>query len=472
MRRAAILMAASVLSACSLAPKYVRPEAPVPSSWPAGDAYLIQSEAGLPSLSYRDIFGDARLQKLVEQALINNRDLRIAAASLTAARAQVRIQRAQQFPEIGVTGSVDHTDSDRTTAGGAGTGNSAGGTSYVLRGGVSSFELDLFGRLANATEAQRQQALASEAAVRTVRLGLVADIASAWTTYAADAELLRIAESTAANARRSVELTRARLAGGIVPRTDLRQAELILATAEGDVAAQKTALAQDVNLLQLLVGAPVDPALLPKGLGEVSDSIATLPPGTSSEVLLRRPDVIEAEYRLRAANADIGVARAELFPRISLTGLLGFASSSLGALFDGDSFSKSVGADASYAIFSAGGVRANIDVTKAQRDAALAGYEKAIQTAFREVADALARQGTISEELRAARARVAASADNARLAEARYRGGIESFLDNLDAQRSLYSAQQGEAATRLATVQNRIALYRALGGDQASEAKR
>lgn len=462
MKRIAILALPAALTACSMAPKYVRPEAPVPASWPVGDAYLAQSEAALPSLSYRDIFRDARLQQLVEQALANNRDLRVAAANLAAARAQVRVQRAQQFPEIAVTGSIDHSDS----SGSAGTG-----TSYALRGGVSAFELDLFGRLANATEAQRQLALASEAAARTVRLGLVADIASAWASYAADAEVLRIAESTAANARRSVELTRARLAGGIAPRTDLRQAELILLTAVQDIASQKTALAQDANLLQLLVGAPVDPALLPHGLEEVSASVATLPAGTRSEILLRRPDVLEAEYRLRSANADIGVARAELFPRISLTGLLGLASSSLGDLFSSHAFSKTAGADASYAIFSAGGVRADIAATKAQRDAALATYEKAIQTAFREVGDALARQGTIGEELRAASARVTASADNARLAEARYRGGIDSFLDNLDAQRNLYSAQQSEAATRLAAIQNRVALYRALGGDQASGAQ-
>ena len=453
---------ALALPACSMAPKYLRPEAPVPASWPAGDAYLIQSEAALPSVSYRDIFRDPRLQQLVEQALAGNRDLRVAAANLAAARAQVRVQRAQQIPQVGVTGSVDRTDAQGSPA----------ATSYALRGGVSAFELDLFGRLANATAAERQKALATEAAARTVRLGLVADIATAWATYASDAELLRIAESTAANARRSVDLTRARLTGGIAPRGDVRQAELILATAEGDVAAQKTALAQDVNLLRLLVGGPVDPALLPADLDAVAASIATLPPGTSADVLLRRPDVLEAEYQLRAANANIGVARAELFPRISLTGLLGLASDALGTLFSSGAFSTSLGADASYAIFSGGGARANVAVSKAQRDAALATYEGAIQTAFREVADALARQGTIGEELRAATAQVTASADNARLAEARYRGGIDSFLDNLDAQRSLYSAQRGLVSTRLTLVQNRVALYRALGGDQASDAAR
>jgi multidrug efflux system outer membrane protein len=468
MKQLAIVTLATALSACSLAPKYVRPEAPVPVSWPVGDAYLLQSEAAVPAISYRDIFHDVRLQRLVEQALVNNRDLRVAAANLEAARAQVRVQRAQQLPEIGVSAGVTRTNGNNTSSTGTGTTTSSTRTRYSVDGGISSFELDLFGRLANATEAERQRALGTEAAARTVRLGLVADLAAAWTQHAADAELLRIAEATAANARRSVTLTDARLKGGIAPRTDLRQAEQILATAEGDIASLKTALAQDKNLLQLLVGAPVDAALLPNGLDEVMNSVSALPAGVSSDVLLRRPDVLEAEYQLRAANAQIGVARAELFPRISLTGLLGFASNSLGSLFDSGAFGTTLGADASYAIFSGGGARANVDVSKAQRDAAIATYEKAIQTAFREVADALARQGTIAEELRAAGVGVSAAADTARLTEARYRGGIDSFLDNLDAQRSLYSAQQQEVGTRLTMMSNRIALYRALGGDQAS----
>lgn len=468
---AALACAGLTVSACSMAPPYRQPAPPVPPSWPVGDAYLARTEAMVPTLSYRDIFRDARLQALVEQALVNNRDLRQAAANLAAARAQVRVQRAQQFPEIVVGATASRSE------GGAGTNQNTGATtrtvarsSFALDAGISAFELDLFGRLANATDAERQRALSTEAAARTVRLGLVADLATAWANHAADAELLRIAQDTAASARRSVELTGARLKGGIAPRTDLRQAEQILFTAEADVAAQTTALAQDVNLVQLLVGAPVDPALLPVRLDEVVQSVAVLPPGTGSEILLRRPDVLEAEYALRAANAEIGVARAAMFPRITLTGALGFASNALRTLFDAGTFTKSVSGDASQAIFSAGGVRAGVAVSKAQRDAAVAVYEKAIQTAFREVADALARQGTIADEMRASSARVTASRDTARLTEARYRGGVDSYLLNLDAQRSLYSAQQQEIATRLTLVSNRVALYRALGGDQASPA--
>ena len=300
-----------------------------------------------------------------------------------------------------------------------------------------------------------------------MRLALVADLATAWAIYAADRDLLAIARETAGNARRAVELTQRRLEGGIAPRTDLRQAEQVLATAEGDLAELTAAVAQDENLIRLLVGGPVDPALLPAGLDEVFAAVAALPAGTDSAVLLRRPDVLEAEYRLRAANADIGVARAALFPRIALTGLAGLASDALGALFTGGALTATVGADAAYTIFDAGGRRADVAVSEAQRDAALAAYERAIQAAFREVADTLAVQGTIGEQLRAAQINREAAADTAALTEARYRGGIESFLANLVAQRSLYAARQRETAVMLTVVRNRIDLYRALAADAA-----
>lgn len=461
MRRAGLLVLAGALAGCSMAPKYVRGEAPVPASWPVGDAYVVQREAALPLVSYRDIFTDPRLQTLVSQSLINNRDLRVAAANLAAARAQVTVTRADQFPQVGAEASVMRD---------SGSDGRAASTSYDLSGGISAFELDLFGRLASATEAQRQTALSTEAAARTVRLGLVADLANAWAQYAADSELLAIARSTAESARKSLNLSRAQLAAGVVPRTTVRQAEQVLATAEADLAAQRTALAQDRNQVDLLVGAPADPSLLATSLGEVLASVRVLAPGTSSEVLLRRPDVLNAEYRLRAANADIGVARAALFPRISLTGLLGLASSSLSGLFSGGAFHTTLGGSASYSIFSAGAGPARVQVSQAQRDAALATYEKAVQTAFREVADALARQGTIDEELRAVTVRTDAAADTARLTEARYRGGVANSLENLDAQRSLYTAQRTLVAERLALVSNRVTLYRVLGGDQLAAA--
>ena len=461
MKRAPFLMIAAplMLAGCSLAPKTALPPPPVPQGWPVGDAYLIQSEAALPILSYKQLFTDARLQSLVKQALANNRDLRTAYANLAAARAQVRVSRAAQFPAIGVSASGDYAD--RGGTGGA-------GSSFALQGGVTAFELDLFGRLANANAADRDRALATEAASRTVRLSLIADLANAWAAYGADRDLLAIAQETATNARENVRLTKARLDGGVAPRTDLRQAEQILATAEDAIAQQQTAIAQDENLIRLLVGGDVEPALFPASLAEVTPAVAAPPAGMRSEILLRRPDVIQAEYLLRAANADIGVARARLFPTISLTGLLGFASDALSSLFDKGSFTWSAGGDASASIFDFGGRRAGVAVSEAQRDAALASYEGAIQTAFREVADALAVQGTIAERVRAAAANTEAAADTARLSDARYKGGVDSFLASLDAQRSLYAARRGEIATGLLLVQTRIALFRALGGDSSA----
>jgi len=444
------------LGGCSLAPATQLPPPPVPASWPVGDAYLAQSEAALPIVSYTEVFRDARLQQLIATALDENRDLRIAYADLVAARARVRAVRSGQFPSVSINGGATVTQS----------GDGDTRTSYDVRGGLAGFEIDLFGRLANATAAERDRVFATEAVARTVRLGLVADIAAAWATYAADRDLLAIAQATAGNARESVRLTTLRLEGGIAPRTDLAQAQQVLASAEQRIAEQTALLAQDVNLLRLLVGAEIDPALLPASLAEIADSYTPLPAGLDSGVLLRRPDVIEAEYLLRAANADIGVARAQLFPSLSLTGLLGLASSALADLFTGGAFTATAGADAAYTIFDAGGRRANVAVSEAERDAALAAYERSIQTAFREVADALANQGTLGERARTATVNRDAAATEARLTDARYRNGIDSFLDSLVAQRSLFAARQQQVGIELETLLNRTTLYRVLGGDQ------
>ena len=452
------LIPALALSACSLAPANRREPAPVPAAWPAGAAYRLQDQTALPAVSWRAVLTDPRLQTLIDRALANNRDLRIAAANLAAARARVAVSRAAQLPEVDLSaGATRHS-----------TGSGGPVTTVSASAGVSSFELDLFGRLANATRADQATALATEAAARTVRLGLVADLANAWAARAADAELLRIAEDTVTSARRSVELNRALLRGGVSPRSDVAQAEQVLATAEADAAAQTTALAQDRNLIELLVGAPVDPALLPARLSEAAASVHAVAAGTSTEVLLRRPDVVEAEYRLFAANADVGVARAQLFPRITLTALLGLAASSFEGLFSAGALTSTLGGNAGYALFSGGGARANVRVSEAQRQAALATWEKAAQTAFREVADALARQGTMARELAAVERHTAAAADSARLVAAQYRGGVASSLENLDAQRSLYAAQRSGVATALESVQSRITLYRVLGADQLS----
>lgn len=466
MRRAILLALGSALSACSMAPKYVRPEAPIPPSWPTGDAYLRQSEAALPSVSYRDIFRDARLQRVIDQALIDNRDLRIALANIAAARAQYRIQRGELFPAIGASGSYNYSHSNTPTA----SSPSGTSTSFSAGIGVTGFEVDLLGRIRSLTDAAQNRYFAQEATARATRLTLVGDIAGAWLSYAADRSLLTIAEQTVANAQRSVSLTAARLKGGIAPRTDLRQAEQILAGAEADVAAQKTALAQDINALQLLVGAPIDPVLLPGSIEEAAATIGDLPAGLDSRILLRRPDVVSAEYTLRAANAQIGAARAQLFPTLSLTGFAGFASNALRNLFTSNAFNYSASPSVRYSIFNAGAAQAGVAQSEAQRDAALAGYEKAIQTAFREVADALARRGTIGDQLAADQRNSDAALDNYRLSDARYRGGIDTFLASLVAQRSLYTAQRTLVQTRLTRATNLVTLYRTLGGDSLIEA--
>jgi outer membrane protein, multidrug efflux system len=460
MRRIAALLPLA-LAACSMAPKYVRPELPVPPSWPVGDAYLRQTEAALPAVTYPEVFRDPRLQQVIARALANNRDLRIAVANIEQARALYRIQRAAQFPQLDAT--------QRTQRQGGSQQGAFGGFSQANIS-VSAFEIDLFGRVASLTGAALNRFFAQEAAARATRLTLVGDVAEAWLTYAADRSLLRAAEETARIAERSVELTRARLEGGVAPRSDLTQAQQVLATAQVQLAQQRTLVAQDVNALQLLVGAPVEPALLPTSIEEATATLATLPAGLDSAVLLRRPDVVQAEYNLRAANGEIGAARAALFPRISLTGLLGFASRSLTSLFTGDAFTFTAGETVSYPIFRAGAGRANVRATEAQRDAALATYERTIQVAFREVSDALARQGTIAEQLQASRLLASATAETLRLNDARYRGGIDAFLTVLDAQRSQLQAQQTLVNTELQAGVNRVSLYRALGGDATLDA--
>jgi len=459
MRRGIALAALLVTSCTSLEPKYVQPDPAIPASWPAGDPYLVQSEAGLPALSYKQVFTDARLQTLIAEALVNNRDLRVAAANIAAAREQYRIQRANQLPTVTADGGA-------TISGDKDNGASA---QYQAGVGVPDYEIDLFGRLKSLSDVQLNRYFATEAGARSTRLTLVADIANAWLDYAADSTLLRISTETAAAAEKSVRLTRIRLDGGIAPRTDLDQSEQILSAAQADLARQRTAVAQDANALQLLVGGPVDPALLSGSIDEAFGTIAAVRPGLDSYVLLRRPDLVQAEYELRSANANIGAARAALFPRITITGLLGFASSALLKLFSAGAFGWSAGADASYTIFQAGAGHANVRLTEAQQRAAVASYQGTIQAAFRDVADALARRGTMNDEIAARQRQQAATGDAYLLTEARYREGIDPFLTVLDAQRSYYAAQQTLVSTKLTAAQNIVATYQAIGGDALLE---
>ena len=454
MKRALVLLVGLSLAGCSLAPRYQQPQLPTPASWPAGDPYLTQSEAELPKVGYRDVFTDPRLQTLMVQALANNRDLRAASANILAARAQYRIQRAERLPQVDVDGRYTRT----------GGGSAPNVEAYSAQVGVTAFELDLFGRVRSLSDAALNRYFATEAATRAARLTLLGDVAEVWLTYGADASRLKIAQDTAVSAESSVRLTRARLQGGIAPRTDLRQAETVLAAAQADVASLRTALAQDLNALQLLLGAPLDQNLMPSSIEDASQGLKTLQVGLPSQVLLRRPDVVQAEYGLRAANAEIGAARAALFPTISLTGALGYASPALSSLFNDGAFTRSFTPSVTLPIFRAGAGVAGVAASQAQRDAALAAYEKAIQSGFRETADALARQGTLAEELTATRTQLNAAQDTMTLTEARYRGGVDTFLANLVAQRSLFTAQSAYVASQLAAAVNRVDLYRAVGG--------
>lgn len=455
MKRGAALLAVLATSCTTMEPKLAQPDPAIPASWPVGSSYVAQAEAGLPTVTYKEIFTDPRLQTLIAEAFANNRDLMIAASNIAAAREQYHIQRAEQFPTVNATAGVTAS------------GDKSKSVSAQYQAGLSvpSFDIDLFGRLRSLTHAEFQRYLATEAGARATRLTMVADIANAWLNYGADSSLLLIAQETATSAGKSVRLTKLRLDAGVAPRTDLDQAEQILAQAQSDLAQQRTAVAQDVNALQLLVGMPIAPTLLPRSIDDAAGTIAALPAGVSSYVLLRRPDVLQAEYQLRAANADIGAARAALFPRITLTSLLGFATTALTSLFTGGGFGWQVGANAAYTVFQAGAGHANVRLTEAQRNAALATYQRAVQTAFRDVADALARRSTMDDQLAAAQRQQAAGADNYLLTEARYRAGVDPFLNVLVAQRSYYTAQNALVQTKLTAGQNKVALYQTLGGD-------
>ncbi|KQX17739.1 MULTISPECIES: efflux transporter outer membrane subunit [unclassified Sphingomonas] len=471
-RTAGALLALAGLAACSFEPAYHRPAPAIPAALPAAG----QGETPA-ALDYRQVFRDPRLITLIDRALANNQDLKAALANVRSARALVTIARADLFPQLDGSVGLTTGDSSNETRGniggnGAGTGNNGNGastggqrTSYNADLGVS-WEIDLFGRLRSLNNAAFNEYLGSEAAQRGARLSLVAGVANAYLTLAADRSLLAIADETRASATKSVELTRALLKGGVAPRTDLRQAETILAQAEADQASLETAVAQDRNALQLLVGAAVEEELLPASIESLDGQLVEVPAGLDSSILLRRPDVVEAEYGLRAANARIGAARSAFFPQIGLTGLAGFASSALSNLFQGSAFTWSVAPSATLPIFDGGANLGNLRYSKAQRDLALATYQKAIQSAFRDVADALARRATIDQQV-AASARLDASArDSLFLANARYREGIDPYLNMLDAQRTAYGAARTLTQARLLKAQNLVTLYQSLGGDQ------
>ena len=462
-RSAVVLaLAGAVLGGCTLMPNFERPAPAILAQFPQGDAYAQSPDTtGLPNLVLRDIFADPALIQIIELALANNQDLKLAAANVAAVRGQYRVQRAQRFPRV--DGSASASVGERSERASS-SGNSSGdATAYQAGIGITTFELDFFGRVSSLSEAALQEYFATAAAERTTRIALIAEIANIYLGMAANRSLLAIAEDTVRAANRSVELTRARLKGGVAPRSDVRQAETVMEQAQADLAELTTIVAQNRNALRLLVGADVTTIEEPQSIETLTGKLTEVPAGLDSALLLNRPDVLQAEHQLRASNARIGAARAAFFPRISLTAAAGLASTSLSSLFTAGAFAWSVQPALLIPIFDAGANDANLEASLALREAATARYQKSIQTAFREVADALARRGTIERQFDAQTRLVDAATDNLTLVEARYRQGIDSFLGTLDAQRTLYAARRTLVQTWLVRAQNVVSLYRALG---------
>lgn len=471
LRSLILLAATTALAGCNLAPKNVRPEGAIPLALPQGGAYppLGAEQADVTRIAYRDFFTDPRLQAVIATALDNNRDYRVTAANVQIARAQYRVTRASQVPTTAANGGVTYTNNPFGALGGAG---GAGGVPaqtgnleiYQASVGFSAFELDLFGRVRNLSQAALQEYFATEEAQRAARIALIGEVATAWLTMAADQDQLRLSRETLDSFGRTLELTRAQFRVGVISELEVQQAETSYQQARNDIAALTAQIAQDQNAINLLAGTTVPAEQLPTELGERDPVLSDLPTGVSSEVLLRRPDVLQAERRLYAANANIGAARAALFPTISLTATLGTISTALGGLFGSGTQNFSIAPAATLPIFDGGQRRGNVEVARAQQLAAVATYEGTLQTAFREVADALATRGTIGEQLSAQTARAQAAATAERLSDARYRAGVDSFLNTLDAQRTGYAARQTLVQTRLARATNLVTLYRTLGG--------
>ena len=454
------LVLALALAGCvNLAPKYERPAAPVAGSFPqlpaAGGATLPTATSEAPaSIAWQRFFADARLRQLIELSLANNRDLRVAILNIEQARAQYRIARADRVPTVSaaVTGNRQTTGEDAPIQ-----------STYSAGLAVSNFELDLFGRVRNLSEAALAQYLATEEARKTAQISLIASVANSYLSLLADDELLAITEQTLKTREESFKLTQLRFENGVSSKLELQQSSSLVETARATLAQLRRLRAQDANTLTLLVGQPI-PENLPAGATLAQTELPDLPAGLPSDLLTVRPDIRSAEQQLIAANANIGAARANYFPRISLTGSAGSASTELSGLFKSGSFGWTFAPQAILPIFDLGRVSAGVDVARAGRDIAVAQYERTIQTAFREVADALAGQATYSEQLRAQRAVAAAEQDRFNLSDLRYRSGAASYLDLLDAQRSLFQAQQQAVEANLARLQNQVTLYRVLGG--------
>jgi len=449
------LAAALALSGCmSFIPAYERPAAPVPAAYapelmPAGAAGSAAAD-----IDWQRYVIDARLKRLIETSLANNRDLRVAILNIEQARATYQIRRADELPTVGAGITAQRQP------------GSTGGlvNTYGVGLQVTGYELDFFGRVRSLSQAALSQYLATEEARKTVQIALVASVANAYVGLIADDELLRVTRDTLKTRDESFKLTKLKFDNGAASELDFRQAEQLLEGARATLAQTQRQRTLDENALVLLLGQAL-PADLPAGLPLAEQQVSTeLPAGLPSELLTRRPDVRSAEQQLLAANANIGAARAAFFPRIALTANAGTASTELSGLFKSGTWALTGTASLVQTIFDSGRNQANLDVAKVNRDIAVAQYEKAIQTAFREVSDSLAGRATLGEQLRAQAAQTNAAQISFNLADLRYRNGAASYLDVLDAQRSLFSAQQALVQVQALQAQNLMTLYKVLGG--------
>jgi multidrug efflux system outer membrane protein len=451
-----LIVAALVLAGCTnLAPRHERPASPIPAQLPlpAEIAASASTGAAVP-LSWKAFVQSPQLAQLVQRALDQNRDLRVAVLNVQRAEAQLGVARADRLPTV----------SAGLTA--AATPNASSGRqvqSYTAGVQVTAWELDLFGRIANLGAAAQAQVLATEAGRRSAELALVGSVVSGWLTLGADAELLSVADRTLASREATLKLSKLRFDAGAASSLELQTVQSLVAQARNTQVQLRRQRELDLNALALLVGGPVPAELLPR-VSDGADVLAPVPVGLASDVLLQRPDVIQAEQALVAANANIGVARAAFFPRLALTGSAGQAGSRLSELFQAGNFAWTLSASALATVFDSGRNQANLDVAKVSRDIAVAQYEKAVQSAFRETADALAGLSSWREQLDAQRQQLDAAREIARLTEMRYTNGAASELDRLDAQRSLLAAEQTLVQTRLAEQVNRVGLFKALGG--------
>jgi len=462
---------ATLLGACTLEPHYNRPPPPVPALEGGAAGGTAAADIG-----WREFFPDPQLQQLIALALTSNRDLRVAALNVQSAQAQYRIQRASLFPTVDASAveQVQHiplgvlaAEFPSAAAGAAGAGPPPNGITvhtYDVGVGFTNYELDLFGRIRSLSHAALQQYFSSGETRRSVQLTLVAEVATAYVAVLADQTLLDITRDTLKSQDESYALTQKQFSGGTTTELALRQAETTVDTARANIAQYNRQLAQDRDALQLLLGAPIPDGIDFSGGLDRGNMVAELEEGIPSDVLVRRPDVLAAEHQLMAANAQIGAARAAFLPAISLTGTFGTESTQLSGLFKGGSRAWTFSPDISLPIFAGGANIANLQATKFARDTAVAQYEKAIQTAFQEVADALIARGTLDEQLAAQQALLTASEKAYRLADMRYRGGVDSYLTALVAQVALYSAQQQLQTVRVTRLQNLVTLYKALGG--------